>query len=302
MSTDATESPTRGLTAILSDIRFEQTLFSLPFLLLSALVASGGWPDPRTGLLIVVALVGARSAAMAFNRFADAEFDGRNPRTASRAVPSGRVSRAAMGAFALLSTGIFLGAAAALNTLCLALSPVALAFLVGYSWTKRVTSLCHVVLGVTLGIAPLGAWAAVRGSFLDAGGAFEPTPWLLALGVALWVGAFDVIYACPDASSDHAEGLHSIPRLLGVDNAFRLSAAMHVAAVAAFAGFGWAAGLGPLFRLGLAIGAGLLIVEHRLVRPGRYERMATSFFRLNALFSVALLASGAADVLGSSGA
>jgi 4-hydroxybenzoate polyprenyltransferase len=298
VSATAAPGAPRGLPAILSDIRFEQTLFSLPFLLLSALVAAGGWPDVRTGLLIVVALIGARSSAMAFNRFADASFDARNPRTAGRAVPSGRVSRGAMGAFAVLAAVVFLAAAWALNPLCLALSPVALAFLVGYSWTKRVTALCHVVLGVTLGIAPLGAWAAVRATYLNAAGAFEPTPWLLAVGVALWVGGFDVIYACPDAAKDHAEGLHSIPRALGVESAFRLSAAMHAVAVVAFALFGRAAGLGPVFWGGLALGAVLLVVEHRLVRPGRYERMATAFFRLNAVFSVTLLAAGAVDVLG----
>ena len=296
MSTAAAADGSRGLPAILADIRIEQTLFSLPFLLLSALVAADGWPDAATAGLIVVALVGARSSAMAFNRFADAAFDARNPRTAGRAVPSGRVSRGAMGTFAVLAALVFLAAAAGLNPLCLALSPVALAFVVGYSWTKRVTALCHLVLGTTLGIAPLGAWAAVRGSFLSPAGSVEWAPWLLALGVALWVGGFDVIYACPDAAKDHAEGLHSIPRVVGVENAFRVSSAMHVLATAAFAAFGVTAGLGPCFGAGLAIGAVLLAVEHRLVRPGRYERMATAFFRLNAVFSLVLLTTGAVDV------
>jgi len=298
MSAPATSGAvTRGLPAILSDIRFEQTLFSLPFLLLAALVAAGGWPDGRTLALILVALVGARSSAMAFNRFADAEIDGRNPRTSSRAVPSGRVSPAAMGTFALVAAGVFLAAAAALNTLCLLLSPVALLFLIGYSWTKRVTAFCHLILGTAIGIAPLGAWAAVRGTFLDQAGAFEPGPWLLALGVGLWVAGFDVIYACPDAEEDDHEGLHSIPSTLGVPRAFVVSAAMHVCALTAFGASGALLGLGPAFWVGLALGTGVLVTEHVLVRPGRYERMTTAFFRLNAVFSLLLLVTGAIDVL-----
>jgi len=298
MSAQATSgSASRGLPAILSDIRFEQTLFSLPFLLLSALVAAGGWPDARVFGLLLVALVAARSSAMAFNRFADAEFDGRNPRTAGRAVPSGRVSRAAMGAFALVSAVVFLAAAAALNPLCLWLSPVALLFLIGYSWTKRVTAACHLILGITIGIAPLGAWAAVRGTFLGADGAFEPGVWFLALGVALWVAGFDVIYACPDAGKDDDEGLHSIPRRLGVGRAFALSAAMHAAALVAFGAAGTYFGLGTVYFAGLGLGAVVLGVEHVLVRPGRYERMGMAFFRLNAVFSLLLLSTGAFDVL-----
>jgi 4-hydroxybenzoate polyprenyltransferase len=287
----------RGVRAILADIRFEQTLFSLPFLLLAALAAEGGWPAPRTLVLILVALVGARSSAMAFNRFADADFDGRNPRTAGRAVPSGRVSRRSMGAFAVLAAGVFLAAAAALNTLCLVLAPVALLFLVGYSWTKRLTPACHLVLGTTLGIAPLGAWAAVRGTFLDADGAFDPGVWLLALGVGLWVAGFDVIYACPDAGKDDDEGLHSIPRWIGVERAFGVSAAMHVGALLAFAAAGHSLALGPIFFVGLAVGALILGAEHVLVRPGRYTRMATAFFRMNAVFSTLLLVTGALDIL-----
>ncbi len=285
-----------GLPAILADIRFEQTLFSLPFILLSSLVAADGWPDGRTLGLILVALIGARSSAMACNRFADADFDGRNPRTAGRAVPSGRVSRRAMGVFALVAAAVFLAAAAALNTLCLLLAPLTLAFLIGYSWTKRVTALCHLVLGTTIGIAPLGAWAAVRGTFLDASGAFEPGPWFLALGVAFWVAGFDVIYACPDADKDDAEGLHSIPRVVGVSRAFLLSAGMHSAALVAFGTAGALLGLGPVFWGGLGLGAVILASEHVLVRPGRYEHMATAFFRLNAVFSAVLLITGAVDI------
>lgn len=285
------------LVEILRDIRFEQTLFSLPFALLSLILASraaggDGWPASRTLLLVVGALVAARSAAMAINRFADAFLDGRNPRTASRAVPAGRVSRGAMGAFALVSLVIFLGCAWALNPLCLMLSPIALLFLVGYSWTKRFTPLCHVILGVTLGIAPLGAWTAVTASLAS------PVPWALAAAVALWVGGFDVIYACPDAEVDRRDGLHSIPAALGIERAFRVSELMHVGAVGAFVWLGVAAGFGWVWWVGLAVGAGVLVAEHLLVRPGQYARMATAFFRLNAVFSTLLLAAGSACVFG----
>lgn len=283
----------RTLRAILADIRFEQTLFSLPFALLAALLAAEGLPDGRTLGLVLLALVSARSAAMAINRFADAAFDARNPRTAGRAVPAGQVRRAAMGAFALASTAVFVAAAAALNPLCLALSPVALLFLAGYSWTKRFTACCHLVLGATLGIGPLGAWVAVRGSLAD------PAPWLLAAAVAGWVAGFDVLYACPDRDVDVREGLRSIPAALGVDRAFRVSEALHVAAVGGFAALGAVSPrLGPWWWAGLAAGAAVLVAEHRIVRPGRYERMATAFFRLNAVFGALLLGAGAADVFG----
>ena len=296
-ATHAGPRPFRALLAILADIRFEQTLFSLPFLLLSALVAAAGVPAGHVLGWILVALVGARSAAMAVNRAADAAFDARNPRTAGRAVPSGRVPRVAMGAFAAVSTAAFVLAAAMLNPLCLALSPVALAFLIGYSWTKRFTPLCHLVLGATLGIAPLGAWAAVRGTFGDGAGGVDWFPWLLALGVAQWVAGFDVLYSCPDAERDRAEGLHAIPRRVGVVRAFRVAAGLHAGAVLAFAAAGGAGGLGLAWWAALAVGAGVLVLEHLLVRPGRYGRMATAFFRLNAAFSALLLAGGALDVL-----
>jgi 4-hydroxybenzoate polyprenyltransferase len=288
-----------ALRAILADIRFEQTLFSLPFALLAAVLCGSpdagppAWPQGRTLAWIVVALVAARSAAMAINRFADAAIDARNPRTAGRAVPAGRVSRAAMAVFAAVATGIFVLAAAELNQLCLVLSPLALLFLVGYSWTKRFTSLCHIVLGMTLGLAPLGAWAATRATLAD------PRPWILGTAVATWVAGFDVLYACPDAEVDRRDGLRSIPAALGVPGAFRVSEVLHVATVGLLAFLGLSEPrFGALWWGALAAGAVLLVVEHRLVRPGRYERMATAFFRLNAVFSILFLAAGTASVLG----
>jgi 4-hydroxybenzoate polyprenyltransferase len=287
----------RPLLEILREIRFEQSLFSLPFALLGMVLAAGGWPDARTFLLVVAAVVTARSGAMAVNRVADAAIDARNPRTEGRAIPAGRVSRAAVAVFAAVSVGLFVLCAWALNPLCLALSPVALAFLVGYSWTKRLTPLCHLVLGATLGIAPLGAWAAVQGTFLTTGGAVDPTPWMLGLAVATWVAGFDVLYACPDAEVDRRDRLRSIPEWLGVRRAFAVSALLHVGTVAFLIATGTSAdALGAAWWPALGIGAAILALEHRLVRPGDYRRMATAFFRLNAVFGALLFAAGALDV------
>lgn len=285
------------LRAILSDIRFEQTLFSLPFALLAMVLAAPpgapALPPARTWGFILLALVSARSAAMAINRFADAALDARNPRTASRAVPAGQVSRAAMGIFALVCVAVFLAAAAALNPLCLKLAPVALLFLCGYSWTKRFTPFCHVILGMTLGIAPLGAWVAVRGAVLD-----SAEPWLLGLAVTAWVAGFDMVYACPDRDVDVRDGLRSVPQTFGVRNAFRIAAALHVTTIGLLAALGTAdARLGTWWNAATVLGAGILATEHLLVRPGLYTRMATAFFRLNALFSAAFLAAGLLDVL-----
>jgi 4-hydroxybenzoate polyprenyltransferase len=299
MEDAAPVTPVRGfaaLRAILGDIHVEQTLFSLPFVVLSGLLASAGVMGSVTVRFawIVLALVAARSCAMAANRFADAFIDRGNPRTARRAVPAGRVSRGAMGAFALAMLGVFLFAAAQLNTLCLALSPVALLFLIGYSWTKRFTPLCHIWLGVTIGIAPLGAWAGMTGSLAS------PTPWCLFAAVATWIAGFDVIYACPDVEIDVRDGLRSIPQTLGVPRAFRVSEVLHVLTVLAFVAVGLVTpSLGVAWWIGLGIGAALLVYEHRIVRPGDYRRMATAFFRVNALFSTVLLAAGIVDLFSS---
>jgi 4-hydroxybenzoate polyprenyltransferase len=292
--------PARGLAAVravLGDIHFEQTLFSLPFVAVSALLAwraqgpGSPWDWAACGW-ILLALVAARSCAMAANRWADAAFDARNPRTAGRAIPAGRVRRATMGGFALTCLAVFLFAAWCLNTLALALSPVALVFLVGYSWTKRITPLCHLVLGTAIGIAALGAWVGLRAGLGDA------TPWFLFGAVATWIAGFDVLYACPDVDVDRRDGLRSIPQTLGVGRAMRVSEALHVATVGLFAAAGaLTPALGAGWWTGLALGCCVLVAEHRLVRPGDYRRMATAFFRLNAVFSVTLLASTLVDVL-----
>jgi 4-hydroxybenzoate polyprenyltransferase len=293
---DAAKPVTRArglgaLAAILGDIHVEQTLFSLPFVVLAGLLARTDYEGQALRwTCIVVALAAARACAMATNRFADAFIDAGNPRTARRAVPSGRVSRGAMGAFAVATLGLFLFTAWKLNTLCLMLAPVALLFLVGYSWTKRFTPLCHVWLGVAIGIAPLGAWAGMTA------GLASPTPWLLFAAVATWIAGFDIVYSCPDVAIDVRDGLRSIPQTLGVERAFRVSEALHVLTIAALVAVGAVTPrLGVAWWVGVGVGAALLVVEHRIVRPGDYRRMATAFFQLNAVFSFTLLAAGAVD-------
>ena len=228
---------------------------------------------------------------MAANRFADAFIDKGNPRTAKRAVPAGRVSRGAMGAFALAMLVVFQFAALQLNTFCFLLSPVALVFLIGYSWTKRFTPLCHLVLGIAIGIAPLGAWAGMRGELTS------PVPWLLFGAVATWIAGFDIVYACPDVEIDKRDGLRSIPQTLGVARAFHVSEALHVLTLAALAAAGvMSSSLHAAWWAALGVGAVLLVVEHVIVRPGDYRRMATAFFRLNAVFSFTMLAAVVIDL------
>ena len=289
-------NPARGLgalRAILGDIHVEQTLFSLPFVVLSGLLARTDYEGRalRRWGWIVLALVAARACAMASNRFADAFIDKGNPRTARRAVPSGRVSRGAMGAFALAMLVVFQFAALQLNTLCFLLSPAALFFLVGYSWTKRFTPLCHLWLGVAIGIAPLGAWVGMRGNLAS------PVPWWLFAAVATWIAGFDILYSCPDVEIDRRDGLRSIPQSLGVAGAFRVSELLHALTLAALAAAGvMSPSLHAAWWAGLGIGGVLLVVEHAIVRPGDYRRMPTAFFRLNAVFSFTMLAAVAIDL------
>jgi 4-hydroxybenzoate polyprenyltransferase len=271
-------------------IKFEHSIFALPFALASALVAAGGWPAPSTLLWIVVAMVGARSAAMGFNRLADQAIDAKNPRTAGRELPRGALSRAEVWAFVLLSAGALVLASAMLNPLCLALSPVALLVVLGYSYTKRFTSLSHLVLGLGLGIAPVGAWLAVRGRF-------DAPPLVLCAAVLAWVGGFDVIYACQDVDFDRRSGLHSIPARLGVARALLVSRALHLLCVGLLLGFGALAGLPLLYFAGVAGVALLLAYEQSLVHADDLSRVNVAFFTLNGWVSLGYLACTAAAVL-----
>ena len=268
-------------------VRFSHSVFALPFAFVGAALAAVGHPITlRQVVWIVVAMVGARNAAMGFNRLADHGLDAANPRTAGRELPAGRLTRAAVWTATLLLTVLFVGASFALNPLCGALSPLALLVVFGYSYTKRFTWGSHFVLGLSLAIAPVGAWVAVRGTF---GGEDALVPWLLAATVLLWVAGFDVVYACQDLDFDRAHGLHSIPARLGIARALVLSRLLHGAALAAMAGVGLAASLPGVYWAGLLGIAGLLAWEHRLLRPDDLSRLGLAFFNLNGIVSVAYL-------------
>jgi 4-hydroxybenzoate polyprenyltransferase len=265
-------------------IKIEHTLFALPFALLGAVLAAGGLPSWRQILWITLAMVGARSCAMAFNRIADRRIDAANPRTRARAIPAGRLSLAFVWGFTLLSAALFLLSAAMLNRLTLMLAPVALASVCLYSYTKRFTSLSHVVLGWCLSIAPTGAWVAVRGA-ID-----SPVPLLLSLVVLLWTAGFDVLYACQDFDFDRRAGLRSIPARVGVARALRVSRLLHAGAFAALVGLYLQVQLGWLALAGVVLTGALLVYQHRLVRADDLSRLNAAFFTTNAFVSVILLA------------
>jgi 4-hydroxybenzoate polyprenyltransferase len=270
-------------------IKWEHSIFALPFALTAALLAARGLPGVRTILWILVAMVSARSCAMAFNRWADSELDAANPRTKTRAIPAGLLSREFVFGFTLLMAAIFVGAAAALNRLTLYLSPLVLAVLLGYSYMKRITRWSHLVLGLALGLAPAAAWVAVRGT-LDA------RILVLTCAVTLWVGGFDVLYACQDYEHDRAAGLHSLPQAMGIPAAFWAARIMHLVMLALLA---WFAGLFHFQVAGwLGIGAvGLLLAyEHAIVSPRDLRRLNAAFFTMNGVIAMVFLAFVAVDL------
>jgi len=271
-------------------IKVSHSVFALPFAVASAFIASGGWPDLRLLALIVAAVVLARTAAMAFNRWADARIDLENPRTRGRAVPAGLLHQSTMLAAAALSAAGFAGICAAINPLAFALSPVALGVILGYSFTKRFTWLSHAVLGLALGLSPLGAWVAVRGEVAI-------LPALLGLAVLLWTAGFDIIYACQDTDFDVRTGLHSIPARFGIRRALRLSIVLHVSVVILLATVGVKAGLGWPYALGVACVAILLVREHSVVSPDDLSRVDMAFFTLNGLVSLVFMASVIIDTV-----
>src|SRR5690242_13243476 len=261
-------------------IKIEHTLFALPFALLGALLAANGLPALRQVLWIVVAMVGARSAAMAFNRIADRNFDARNPRTANRAIPAGLLSVSFVWAFTIVAAAVFLFAAAMLNRLTLILAPVALASVLLYSFAKRWTQFSHLVLGWCLSIAPTGAWIAVRGT-IDSG-----VPLLLSLVVLLWTAGFDVLYACQDYDFDRREGLRSIPARVGIAPALWIARGLHTGAFVALLALYLATNLGPVAFAGVLTTGALLIYQHRLVHADDLGRLNAAFFTTNAFVSV----------------
>jgi 4-hydroxybenzoate polyprenyltransferase len=264
-------------------IKFSHSVFALPFALASALIAAGGRVPWRELPWIVVAMVGARSAAMGFNRLADHAVDARNPRTAGRELPRGLLSRAEVWLFVLLSAAALVVAAAMLNPLCLALSPVALAVVLGYSYAKRFTSLSHLILGLGLSIAPVGAWLAVRGRF-------AVPPIVLGLAVLLWVAGFDTIYACQDVEFDRREGLFSLPARLGTARALAIARVLHVLAVLLLASLAVLVPLHPVYLAGVAAVGALLAYEHSLVSARDLSRVDAAFFTVNGWISVGYFA------------
>jgi 4-hydroxybenzoate polyprenyltransferase len=264
-------------------IKIEHTLFALPFAFLGALLAANGLPTLRQILWIVVAMVGARSAAMAFNRIADRNIDARNPRTATRAIPAGHLSVGFVWAFTIISAAVFLTAAAMLNRLTLLLAPVALASVLLYSFTKRWTQFSHIILGWCLSIAPTGAWIAVRGEIGN------PAPLLLSFVVLLWTAGFDILYACQDYDFDRREGLRSIPARVGISRALWIARALHAAAFLALVSLYVLTGLGPLAFAGVIATGALLVYQHRLVRADDLGRLNAAFFTTNAFVSIILL-------------
>ncbi len=272
------------LGQLAQDIKFEHSIFALPFAYLGMVLAARGLPTLAQFVWITVAMVAARTLAMAANRLIDRELDARNPRTAGRALPQGRLSPRQMVAACAVSLLAFLFAAAQLNSLCLKLAPLAAILVVGYSYTKRFTPLSHFVLGLADAVAPVGGWLAVTGSF-----ALEPV--VLALAVALWIGGFDVIYACQDVDFDRSAGLHSIPARYGIAAGLRVSAWMHALTVFALLVLAPIAHLGAAYLVGLAATTALLIYEHRLVRPDDLSRLGVAFFSVNGYVAVIVFVS-----------
>ena len=273
---------------VLEAIKFQHSIFALPFALTGALLALRG-TEPQSGEIawkfgwIIVAMVAARSAAMAFNRLLDAPIDARNPRTSGRALPAGALSKRFAAAFVALASVAFVAAAAQLNPLCLKLSPLALAIALGYSFTKRFTALSHLVLGAVLGIAPAAAWIAIRGTI-------DPAILLLSAAVTLWTAGFDIIYSCQDVEFDRSAGLHSLPARFGIAKALLVSRIALLAAA-------WRAmGLGLVAMGGIAVVAALLVYEQSLVRSDDMSRVDAAFFAINGWVSVLFFASWAADL------
>jgi 4-hydroxybenzoate polyprenyltransferase len=272
-------------------VRFSHSVFALPFALCGAWLAAGGVPPVRTLVLVVVCAVSARTAAMGFNRFVDRDIDAQNPRTRSRELPAGRLSGAAVVALVVVASAVFVVAAFALNRLAGMLSAPVLAILLSYSWFKRFSQLAHVVLGIALALAPLGAWIAVRGDFA---GDLAPVLWL-ALAVTTWVAGFDLIYACQDAEFDARTGLHSVPGKHGVAFALRLARPLHVVTVAALVLVGTSGHLHLPWWIAVGVSAALLAWEHSLVSATDLSRVNVAFFTVNGWIGIGLFVGLALD-------
>jgi len=267
-------------------IKFEHTVFALPFAFLGAFLAADGPPRLTTSIWILVAMVGARTAAMGFNRIVDLPFDAQNPRTADRALPKGEIRVKDAWMMVIFSSLLYFWAAYMLNDLAFTLSPLVLGVVLFYSYTKRFTPLCHVFLGLAIGMAPSAGWIAVRGSM-------GTIPAIISVGVLFWVAGFDILYACLDSEFDRNAGLHSIPAWLGIKKAFLLSAIFHVMAFISFAFVGSMAHLNWIYYGGLFITSILFIMQRIAVSPDDLSRMNMAFFTLNGAVSLILFAATA---------
>lgn len=279
-----------SLGTTLEMIKWEHSVFALPFALTGAMLAAGGLPSARQLGWIVVAMISARSAAMAFNRLADVAIDAANPRTRTRALPAGSLTPRFVSLFVAVSSVIFIFAAFQLNRLAFALSPVALAIILFYSYTKRFTRWSHLVLGFALGIAPAAAWIGVRGSL-------DPRILLLTVAVTFWVAGFDVLYSCQDCEFDSQAGLHSVPRYFGIASALRLARVFHLLMLLLLVLLARSFECGPLAYVGIALVAALLIYEHSLVSARDLSKLNAAFFTMNGVISVVFFVFVAADVL-----
>ncbi|HYL15437.1 MAG TPA: UbiA-like polyprenyltransferase [Terriglobales bacterium] len=279
-----------NLRVTLEMIKWEHSIFALPFALCGAMLAAGGLPTAHQLVWIIVAMVAARSAAMAFNRLADVSMDAANPRTQSRALPAGTLTPGFVSAFVVLACAVFVLAASQLNRMTLVLSPVALAIVLLYSYTKRFTRWSHLVLGLALGIAPAAAWIAVRDSL-------DPRILLLTAAVTFWVGGFDVLYSCQDYEFDQRRGLHSIPCYVGIPAALWIARLFHLLMLLLLVGVAIAFGLGKLAMVGIVAVALLLAYEHSLVSADDLSRLNAAFFTMNGVISVVFFFFLAGDLL-----
>jgi 4-hydroxybenzoate polyprenyltransferase len=280
----------KSTAVTLEMIKWEHSIFALPFALTAAVLAAGAWPPARVLVWIIVCMVAARSAAMAFNRLVDARLDADNPRTSMRAIPAGALTSGFVAGFVLVASAVFFLGAAMLNRLTLILAPVALVVVLAYSYMKRVTRWSHLVLGLALGIAPSAAWIAVRGSL-------DVRIIVLTFAVLLWVGGFDVLYACQDFEHDRKVGLNSVPQAFGLKGAFWIARFMHIGMLALLCWLVVLFGLGKVAMLGIVIVALLLTYEHTIISPEDMRRMNAAFFTLNGIISVVFFFFIAADVL-----
>ena len=280
----------KKISIFLEMIKFSHTIFALPFALTGALLAAGGFPGLQQIFWIILAMVGARTAAMAMNRLIDAGIDARNPRTAGRAIPAGLISRGLTLFFIIASTALMFFSAYMLNPLCLKLAPIALFFLLLYSYCKRCTALAHVVLGICLAAAPIGAWVAIRGTV-------EMPALILGSVVLFWVAGFDILYALQDLEFDRAAGLHSIPVILGVNGSLWAARLFHLVMLVLLFALFKVLGLGTFFLVAILAAAAMLLYEHWLLKDGDLNKLDAAFFNMNGYISVAILLFTAADVL-----